>query len=137
MTYRSTPVASWNEIERVRRNPEAFRPLAQALLTDPACEVSRFADGFLAGIATRNRGALSLRECEVLLDLRDHAEIHTAYRGLSIAALIQRCHEGSARLAPEDRMRIVDLYESGRRFVTGAELGWFTRICRELGAMEF
>lgn len=129
-------MASWNEIERVRRNPEAFRPLAQALLHDPACEESRFADGFLASIATWTRGELSLRDCEVLLDLRDHAEIHTTCGGLNIAALIQKCHDGSGRLAPEDRMRIEDLYESGRRFVIGAELGWFTRICREVGAME-
>lgn len=129
-------MVSWLEIERVRRNPAEFRPLAQALLKDPLCEESRFADGFLANIATWNWDEISLRQCEVLLDLRDHAEIHPTYRGLSIATLIQKCHENSSKLGPEDRIRVEDLYESGRRFVTRAQLGWFKKICKELGEME-
>jgi hypothetical protein len=101
---------------------------------DPQCEESEFVDGFLENIANWKRDEISLRQCEVLLELRDNAEIHTSYRGLSISILIDRCYAGLWALKqPADRQRIEELYASGHRFVTGAQMGWFKRICKELG----
>ena len=40
-------MASWIEIDRVRKDPAAFKPLAKRLLKDPSFERSEFADDFL------------------------------------------------------------------------------------------
>lgn len=129
-------MASWIELERVRKDPNTFRLLARHLLKDPLCEETEFVDGFLENIANWKRDEISLRQCEVLLELRDSTEIHTQYRGLSIPTLISRCHEGRWMLNSTDRRRIENLYETGRHFVTGAQMGWFKRVCKELGEME-
>jgi DNA invertase Pin-like site-specific DNA recombinase len=129
-------MASWIEIERVRKDPGTFRSLAKHLLVDPNCEENEFVDGFLENIANWKRDEISLRQCEVLLELRDSSEIHFRYRGLSISTLIIKCYEGRWELDPADRSRIENLYESGRGYVTGAQMGWFKRICKQLGEME-
>ncbi|MFY9626166.1 MAG: hypothetical protein WAM17_11600 [Rhodoplanes sp.] len=36
----------------------------------------------------------------------------------------------------QDRKRLEALYEKNRGFVTGAQMGWFKRICKQLGEME-
>ena len=130
-------MASWIEIERVRKDPRTFRLLAKHLIADPNCEEAKFVDGFLENIAHWKRDEISLRQCEILLELRDSAEIHFRYRGLNISVLIIKCYEGRSTLEdPADGRRIENLYESGRSYVTGAQMGWFKRICKELGEME-
>jgi hypothetical protein len=129
-------MASWQELERVRKSPTTFKPLAGRLMKDPDCGSSEFVDGFLENIANWKRDEISLRQCEILLELRDGAEIHTHYRGLSVPILIRRCHERRYELTASDRRRIEQLVESGRRVVTGAQMGWFKRICKELGEIE-
>jgi hypothetical protein len=61
-------MASWAELERVRKDPVTFHRLAKRLLDDPNCEDSEFADGFLENIATWKRDEITLRQAEVLLD---------------------------------------------------------------------
>jgi hypothetical protein len=127
---------SWTELERVRKDPIAFRGLAKRLLDDPHCEDSHFAGGFLENIANWKRDEISLRQAEVLLELRDSAEIHGRYKGLSVRLLIGNCYANRYELDDTDRKRIEALHENGRTFVTGAQMGWFKRICKQLGEME-
>jgi hypothetical protein len=129
-------VASWTELERVRKDPALFRGLAKRLMNDARCEDSEFADGFLANIAGWKREEITLRQAEVLLDLRDRAEIHTHYKGLSVALLMERCRANRHELDERDRSRLEALCKERRGFVTGAETGWFKRICKQLGEME-
>jgi hypothetical protein len=129
-------MASWTELERVRKDPIAFRALAKRLLKDPNCEDSEFADGFLENIAHWKRDEITLRQAEVLLGLRDNAEIHTNYKGLSVRLLMEKCYANRYELDEGDRKRLEALYEKGRSFVTGAEMGSFKRICKQLGEME-
>jgi hypothetical protein len=129
-------MASWTELERVRKDPVAFRALATRLLDDPNCEASEFADGFLENIAHWKRDEITLRQAEVLLDLRDNAEIHTSYKGLSIRLLTDKCYANRYELDKGDRTRLEALYEKRRGFVTGAQMGWFKRACKQLGEME-
>jgi hypothetical protein len=68
-------MASWIEIDRVRKDPNTFKPMAARLLADPIFDRSEFADGFLENIADWKRGELSTRQGEILLELRDEAEI--------------------------------------------------------------
>ena len=129
-------MASWTELERVRKDPVSFRGLARRLMDDPHCEDSDFADGFLKNIANWKRDEITLRQAEVLLDLRDNAEIHTHYKDLSVRLLMEKCYASRYDLNEGDRKRLEALYEKSRRFVTGAQMGWFKRICKELGEME-
>jgi hypothetical protein len=129
-------MASWTELERVRKDPIAFRALAKSLLKDPNCEDSEFADGFLENIARWKRDEITLRQSEVLLGLRDNAEIHTQYKGLSIRLLMEKCYATRYELDEVDRKRLEALHEKRCNFVTGAQMGWFKRICKQLGEME-
>jgi hypothetical protein len=129
-------MASWIEIDRVRKDPNTFRPMAARLLADPIFERSEFADGFLENIATWRRDELSTRQGEILLELRDQAEIHNRYKGLSIPTLIEKCYLDRFDLDEGDRRRIETLKESRRGYVTGGQMGWFKRICKQLGEME-
>ncbi|MFZ2138371.1 MAG: hypothetical protein WAV78_15815, partial [Xanthobacteraceae bacterium] len=67
-------MASWIEIDRVRKDPAAFKPLAKRLLKDPSFERSEFADDFLENIINWKRDELTTRQGEILLELRDKAE---------------------------------------------------------------
>jgi hypothetical protein len=129
-------VASWVEIDRVRKDPNAFKSLAKKLRADPHFERSEFADGFLEDIANYKRDGLTTRQGEVLLALRDAAEIHFAIKGLKVATLIDKCHQNRIDLDEGDQERIEKLKARGRRFVRGNEMAWFKRICKELGEME-
>lgn len=129
-------MASWNEIERTRKNPNIFRPLARRLMNDSNCEQSEFADGFLENIANWKREEISLRQSEVLLGLRDNAEIYFHYKGLSVPILIANCYANRWDLDEGDRQRLEALVASNKTSVTGAQMGWFKRICKQLGEME-
>jgi len=129
-------MASWIEIDRVRKDPNTFRPMAARLLADPVFERSEFADGFLENIANWRRDELSTRQGEILLELRDQAEIHHRYKGLSIPTLIEKCYLDRFDLDEGDRRRIETLKESRRGYVTGGQMGWLKRICKQLGEME-
>ena len=129
-------MASWIEIERVRKDSTTFKRLARKLSEDPNCEDSEFADGFLENISNWKRDEISLRQAEVLLELRDATETHFKYKGLSIALLMKHCYEGRFELDEGDRDRIEALVKTGRNYVTGKQIGWFKRICKQLGEME-
>ena len=129
-------MASWIEIDRVRKDPAAFKPLAKRLLKDPSFERSEFADDFLENIINWKRDELTTRQGEILLELRDEAEIHYEFKGLSIPILIDKCFANRFDLDDGDRQRIQRLRESGKRYVTGGQMGWFKRICKQLDEME-
>jgi hypothetical protein len=129
-------MASWIEIDRVRKDPAAFKPLAKRLLKDPSFERSEFADDFLENIINWKRDELTTRQGEILLELRDEAEIHYEFKGLSIPILIDKCFANRFDLDDGDRQRIQRLRQSGKRYVTGGQMGWFKRICKQLNEME-
>lgn len=129
-------MASWTELERIRKDPVTFRGLATRLMNNPHCEASEFAESFLESIANWKRDEITLRQAEVLLELRDDAEIHTNYKGLSVHLLMEKCYANRHELEESDRKRLEALHEAGRDFVTGAQMGWFKRICKQLHEME-
>src|SRR3954470_9527232 len=129
-------MSSWIAIDRVRKDPQAFKPLAKRLLNDPTFERSEFADGFLENIMHWKRDELTTRQGEILLELRDEAEIHVVYKGLSIPILIRNCFDIRFELDESARIQIEKLVESRRGYVTGRQMGWFKRICKQLGEME-
>ena len=133
-------MASWSEIERVRKDPKAFKPLAKQLLADPYSAEARSetATDFLEKISCYERDELTTRQGEFLIELRDEARTFFEIAdGLSVEILIGKCFLARLELSRDDDIeRIEALKASGRTFITGKQITWFKRICRELGEIE-
>jgi hypothetical protein len=133
-------MASWIEIDRVRKDPKVFKPLAKHLLVDADYVKARseFATDFLENISGYRSDELTTRQGEILLELRDEAKVYFKIGdGLSVEILIGKCFLARLDLSSDDDIeRIETLKASGRTFVTGKEIGWFKRICKELGEIE-
>jgi hypothetical protein len=133
-------MASWIEIDRVRKDPKVFKPLAKHLLVDADYVKTRseFATDFLEDISNCGSDELTTRQGEILLELRDEAKVYFRIGdGLSVGILIEKCFLARSDLSSDnDIERIEALKASGRTSVTGKEIGWFKRICKELGEIE-
>jgi len=133
-------MASWIEIDRVRKDPKVFKPLASHLLADADYAKTRsdFATDFLETISRYKSDELTTRQGEILLELRDEAKVYFKIGdGLSVEILMGKCFLARLDLSSDDDVeRIETLKASSRTFVTGKEIGWFKRICGELGEIE-
>jgi len=131
-------MASWREIDRVRKSPKTFKPLAAQLLKQSNGTWWDYAERFLRDVSQYRLPELNARQAEYLLKLRDDKATHYTIRGgFSVAILIKNCFEARLDLSnDEDIEFITSLHNSGRPFVTGRQLGWFIRICKELGEVE-
>jgi hypothetical protein len=133
-------MASWIEIDRVRKDPKVFKPLAKHLLVDADYIKARseFAADFLESISRYQSDELTTRQGEILLELRDEAKVYFKIGDdLSVAILTEKCFLARLDLnSDSDIAHIEALKASGRTFITGKEMGWFKRICRELGEIE-
>jgi len=131
-------MASWNEIERVRKNPKTFKPLAAHLLKLPDGNWWEYAERFLRDVSEYSHAELNTRQAEFLLKLRDDKATHFKIGdGLSVTILIEKCFQARFDLDDDRDIEFIEsLHKSGRRFVTGRQLGWFIRICKQLGEIE-
>jgi hypothetical protein len=131
-------MASWHEIERVRKSPPTFKSLAARLLNESNSDWWDYAEKFLRDVSEYPRSELNTRQAEYLLKLRDDKALHFTLRGgFNVAALIKNCFEARFLLGDEEDIEFIEtLHKRGRPFVTGRQLGWFTRICKQLGEIE-
>ena len=87
-------MASWIEIDRIRKDPAGFKSLARALLINSTFEKTEWEQDFLKDkVEGKKRPEFTTRQGETLLDLRDKAAHHTKYKGLSIPILIENLDE--------------------------------------------
>jgi hypothetical protein len=131
-------LASWIDIERVRKHPKTFKPLAAHLLQLPDGNWWDYAEQFLRDVSSYPLPELSTRQAEFLLKLRDDKAAHCKIGGgLSVAILIEKCFQARFDLDDDRDIEFIEsLHKSGRTFVTGRQLGWFVRICKQLGEIE-
>jgi hypothetical protein len=131
-------MASWTEIERVRKDPTAFKPLAARLLKMPDGDWWEYAERFLRDVSEYPHPELNTRQAEFLLKLRDDKATHFKVGdGFSVAILIEKCFQARFDLDDDRDMDFIEsLRASGRTFVTGRQRGWFVRICKQLGEIE-
>jgi len=129
-------MASWIEIDRVRKDPKAFKLLASHLLADAdyARERSEFATDFLENISQSEMEELTTRQGEILLELRDEGRRYfQTGDNLSVEILIEKFYYARLDLGNDDDIAfIVALWTSGRKFITGKQLRRFVRIKNEL-----
>ena len=110
-------MASWIEIDRIRKDPAGFKSLAKALLDNPSFEKTEWEQDFLKDkVEGKKREEFTTRQGETILDLRDKATLHN--------------------LDERDQEFIEGLKASGRGYVTGRQIGWFIGICKQLGEVE-
>jgi len=125
-------MASWIEIERVRKDPKAFKPLAKHLLadTDYAQARSDSATDFLENVSRYRSDELTTRQGEFLLELRDEARAYFKIGdGLSVEILIEKFYHARADLSRDRDIQFIEaLRASGRKFIRGIEIGRFLSI---------
>ena len=130
-------MASWIEIDRIRKDPAGFKSLARALLINSTFEKTEWEQDFLKDkVEGKKRQEFTTRQGEAILDLRDKATLHTKYKGLSISILIEKCWLNRFDLDERDQEFIESLKASGRGYVTGRQIGRFIGICEQLGEVE-
>src|SRR5262245_45832468 len=83
-------MTDWKEINRISKNPQAVRSLAEKLLKLPYASWSGQRRSFLTDMAKR-REPITARQAEYLIDLRDETELHHKADGFSVASLIEDC----------------------------------------------
>ncbi len=134
-------MTNYRALKDLAENPEAVRALARMLLSLGASADQTWTDweiDFLDSMARRDGDEpLSMRQREVLAELKSAVERHANVDGLNVRALIERCWLERADLeTDEDLAFIEDLKATGQRSVTRRQLGRLLRCCRDLGVIE-
>jgi hypothetical protein len=135
-------MSSHRAMKDLAESPEAVRALARHLLAraDGQAQVgwTEWELDFLDSMARRATSTpLSMRQREILVELRNAAERHSAIDGFSVRGLVERCWLERFDLSDEDSQRFIeDLRASGLQSVTGRQRGRLLACCRELGIIE-
>lgn len=129
-------------LKSLAESPDSVRALARQLLAigerDPATAWTDWELDFLDGMATReSEEPLSMRQREVLDELRSAATRLNDLDGIRVRNLIERCWQERADLDnDDDQLFIEELRASGQRSVTRRQRGRLLRLCREAGVLE-
>ena len=98
-------MASWREIDRIRKDPTAMRALAAHLLKLPNAELTEWEIKFLESISADRTGEeFTTRQAEKLMQIRDDSEYisEIGYARLSVKILIANCQMGHLDLREGD-----------------------------------
>ena len=130
-------MASWREIERVRKDANGARALAQRLLKIYPGELTDWEADFLRSMTTYTElFAFTTRQAEKLLEIRDDAEPVTACRGFSVATLIRQCYAARLDLTEADEQWIAELHRQGGSSIRRKHLGRLMGCARELKIID-
>ena len=129
------------EMKALAENAGAVRSLATYLLKLPEIDTqvawSDWELDFLEHMA-RHQGseALTIRQAEALVELRDAARSYTSLDGLNIASLINDCWLGRLDLDEEGERFVVGLKASGARSLKRRQALKLLGLARRLGVVE-
>jgi hypothetical protein len=131
-------LASWREIDSLRKDPTAFRALAKRLLKLPNEDFTDWEKLFLDDMAFSRKAVteFTTRQSEKLLQIRDDAELVTTYRGFSVKALLKGCHEGRPDLDAADEAWIADTYARNAQSIKRRHIGRLMRCARALNLID-
>lgn len=131
-------MASWTEIERLRKQPEKFCAIARGLLVaNVEGDLSEWEVGFLESIVSKHESeGFSLRQSEKLLEIRDGATAVTSYRVFSLAALASKCFEARLDLPFEDEQWLAALQDRQSTTYKLSQARRLMRCARQLGIVE-
>jgi len=130
-------MASWREIERVRKDANGARALAKRLVKIHPGEFTDWESDFLQSITRYTElFEFTTRQAEKLLEIRDDTEPVTECRGFSVATIIKQCYEARLDLGEADEQWIVELHRQGSRSIRRKHLGRLMGCARELNVIE-
>jgi len=156
-------MASWQEIDHLKKNPTAFRSLAERLLK-LGLELTDWERTFLESIS-KDRKEISLRQSERLLQIRDTQgsrrsknkipekefttrqseklfqirddyEVVTEFHGFSVKTILHGCWEARLDLLESAEERIVKLYERSPTSIRRKDVGFLMWCARRLYLIE-
>jgi hypothetical protein len=130
-------MASWREIDRIRKDANGARELAKRLLKIYPGELTEWELDFLQSITSYTElFEFTTRQAEKLLEIRDDTKPVTACRGFSVATLITQCYAARLDLAETDEQWIADLHRQGGSSIKRRQLGRLMACARELNIIE-
>lgn len=124
------------EIERIRKDPDQWRPLLHQLLRHDDLAPRHL--GLLDSLAERQRWLeeLSYLQAEWLLDIRDEAQTVIEYRGHGVRYLLRCCYENRLDLDEDGEAWVIELHKSGRMPVRKYEARRLYDLAHELGYVD-
>jgi hypothetical protein len=130
-------MASWQEIDRIRKDPKAFRALAKGLRTHIS-ELTDWEKDFLSSINSQSdKDEFTTRQSEKLLQIRDDYVSVTEIRGgFSVKIILRQCHEARLDLLEDDEEWIVQRFEQSSTTIRRKHAGRLRRCARQLGLIE-
>ena len=131
-------MASWREIDRIRKDPTAFRALAMKLLK-VGTDLTDWEKDFLASIGSdHDSKEFTTRQSEKLLQIRDDNEFVTKCRdGFSVALLLRQCREARLDLSESDEAWIEGLIDGSNSVsIKRKHVGRLLRCARQLHIIE-
>jgi hypothetical protein len=129
-------MASWREIERVRKDPAAVRATAATLLKPLRTDLTEWEADFLESMARHRADELTTRQAEKLLEIRDGAQVLTEFLGFSVRLLLSGCWDARLDLSEADEEWIGRMRERRKDAIERKHVGRLMRCARELGLIE-
>jgi hypothetical protein len=129
-------MAPWKEIDRIRKEPKAFRALAKGLRTQFAGDLTDWEKDFLEGIAGRDgKEEFTTRQSEKLLQIRDdYTSVSELPGGFSVRIVLEECKEARLDLSEDDEQW--QSYERSPTTIRRKNAGRLMRCARELHIIE-
>jgi len=130
-------MASWKEIDRIRKDPKAFRALARGLRKHIA-ELTDWEKDFLSSIDSQDeKDEFTTRQSEKLLQIRDDYESVTELLGgFSVKLILRQCHEARLDLSESDEEWIIERFDQSPTTIRRKHAGRLRRCARQLGLIE-
>ena len=131
-------MASWREIDSLRKDPTAFRALAKRLLKLPNEDFTDWEKLFLDDMAFSRKAVseFTTRQSEKLLQIRDDAELVNSYRGFSIKVLLKGCYDGRQDLNEAEEAWITDMQARNAHSIKRRHVGRLMRCARALNLID-
>jgi hypothetical protein len=130
-------MASWREIDRVRKDRQAVADIAKRLLSLPASEFTDWELDFLRSIRRpRNVEEFTTRQAEKLLQIRDDIEEVTEVFGFSVKLLLKGCVEARLDLSEGDEEWVLARSHANSVSIRRKHVGRLLRCARELSLLE-
>ena len=113
-----------------------MQALANRLLAAPDSDWTDWEIDFLEDMSRHAGPDLTTRQGEKLIELRDDAESHASWRGLSVRILVEKCSLARDELEPADAAFVQKLQGCGATAVKRRQLFRLLRCARHLKLIE-
>lgn len=131
-------MASFREIERLRKAPQEFRAVAHGLLTSASDELTEWEADFLESVLRKAdaKEPYSLRQGEKLIEIRDGRIAVDAIRGFSVVTLIRKCYAARLDLSEDDEAWIIARHEAQASMIKRRDAGRLLRLAEQLQIID-